>query len=202
MRRRFAECFFAAAWAILVLGCPQFESDFGIASEAGASIDASAAAAASDGAPIRDSAAADVPTTTSTEADATDDSSDASSDDINCGAPGYACVHGRHCSLGRCVPAWLPMTTVGAPLPRAAPGAAIGGELVIAGGSVNCKGSLGDAARYDPAADSWSMVPALNFPRSQHTLICSGAEVYAFWWFERLRQRFNTARNPRTVEAW
>jgi Kelch motif len=128
-----------------------------------------------------------------------------SSDDANCGACGYSCVDGRHCSKmmdaggARCSPAWLPVTTVGAPPARVAPGASLSGKLIIAGGSVSCSGSLASAGSYDPSTDTWSAVPDLGNARAQHTVVSSGSAVYVFG---GLSDCANGATQLASLERW
>jgi hypothetical protein len=119
--------------------------------------------------------------------------------DANCGACGYACVDGRHCSGGRCTPAWLPMTTTNAPTARSSPGASIAGKLIVAGGNIDCIGSLASAAAYDPSVDAWTNLPDLNSARSQHTVVSSGTAAYAFG---GLSDCANGGTQLGTLERW
>lgn len=80
--------------------------------------------------------------------------------DADCGAEGYACLNGRHCSSERCLPAWQDITPVGAP--SGAIGGAIeslDGKLAVFGGCDPAQGTgeapAAAAALYDPATDSW-----------------------------------------------
>jgi hypothetical protein len=213
----------AALLSILALGttgCPAFLSDdWRIASADGSLIDASDAGVAEAATADADTTLADASdagtvgdvtlgpdTNASTAPDGSPDSiwlsdalGDTSTDDANCGAVGYACVHGRHCSAGRCVPAWLPMTTVNAPTPRGTPGAVIDHKLIIAGGSAGGVPGLATAAAYDSDVDGWTALPDLNNARCAHTLVSSGSFVYAFG---GLSDCGNGATQIGTLEQW
>src|SRR6185369_10481567 len=64
----------------------------------------------------------------------------------NCGACGYDCKAGRACVDGRCTPAWMPVTSVGAPSPRIRHGVAsfVGRVLLSGGTNVDNTGAMND----------------------------------------------------------
>ena len=197
-----------AALSCVMAGCAQLLSDWSIGSDAGVRDDGSssgASAGSPDGSGSSSGVSAGGSQTSGTTSGGSGSSSGSSSGgsdavadagpdagldagcgslntDTNCGACGYTCVDGRHCSDRRCTPAWLPMTTANAPTARSAPGAAIAGKLIVAGGSADCTaiGSLASGALYDPSADAWTSLPDLNQARADHTLVSSGTTVYAF----------------------
>jgi hypothetical protein len=107
---------------------------------------------------------------------------DLQTDGNNCGDCGYRCMGGRACQGGRCTPAWLPISAVGAPTPRIrhAAAASNGRAMFLGGGRLDGTGSLADTFFYDPGSDSWSPGPALNQARCAPIAVAGGGNVYAF----------------------
>jgi hypothetical protein len=102
--------------------------------------------------------------------------------DANCGACGYACVNGRHCAAGRCLPAWQPLSIDGQPDPRTRHAAAVArGKYVVLGGTPVLGGVGTDSvAVYDPVTNSWSAAPSLNSARCAHDAVSTGSTVLTF----------------------
>lgn len=105
--------------------------------------------------------------------------------DSDCGAAGYACLNGRHCSGQRCLPAWQDISVVGAP--AGAIGGAVenlGGKIAVFGGC-SAEQQAGDfpsspSAVYDPSSDSWTPLDAPLVSR-QYAFSASGnGGVYLF----------------------
>ncbi|HTQ07177.1 MAG TPA: kelch repeat-containing protein [Polyangiaceae bacterium] len=106
---------------------------------------------------------------------------DLTSDENNCGACGYVCVHNRACVAGRCTPAWQALASENEPTSRTRHAAAvIDGKFVVLGGSHDGTGSLADVAAYDLATDQWSTLPDLQAARCGHIAVSTGSEIYAF----------------------
>lgn len=99
----------------------------------------------------------------------------------DCGACGYACVHGRACVGGRCTPAWLPLETTNAPEARSAHAAvAIDGKFIVLGGTLTGAAAVSTSAAYDLASDEWTNLAPLNSARCGHEAVSTGAEVLTF----------------------
>lgn len=108
---------------------------------------------------------------------------DTTAANANCGACGYACVHGRNCVASRCAPAWQTITTVNEPTPRTGhAAAALGGKLyVVGGGSSSSSAALDTGGIYDPAADSWdTTIPSMKKARCNHAVVSNGNKLFAF----------------------
>jgi hypothetical protein len=113
---------------------------------------------------------------------ACDATTDLSSSDAHCGACGFACAHGRHCVAGRCSPAWLPLSTTGAPAARTRHAAGfVAGKYVVAGGAPTSVGlGMTSAAGYDVATDTWSTLAPLSVARCAHEVVSTGTTLLTF----------------------
>jgi len=107
---------------------------------------------------------------------------DLGSSDQNCGACGYACVHGRHCSAGRCAPAWQSLSTTNAPLPRgrAAAGFVAGKYVLMGGAATRADVAMSTTHAYDVAADTWSQLAPLAVARCAHEAVSTGTSIVTF----------------------
>jgi hypothetical protein len=116
------------------------------------------------------------------DADVPTPCTDTKIDDANCGACGYACVHGRHCDAGRCLPAWQPLATDSAPAARTRHAAGfVGGKYVVLGGSPTNFGlGMSSTSAYDLDADSWSELVPLNDARCSQAAVSTGTEILTF----------------------
>jgi hypothetical protein len=108
---------------------------------------------------------------------------DLTASNANCGACGYACVHGRNCVASRCAPAWQTITQVGEPTPRTGhAAAAVGGKFyVMGGGDSSSAAALDNGGIYDPAGDSWdTTLPSMKKARCNHAAVSDGTKIYTY----------------------
>jgi len=108
---------------------------------------------------------------------------DLNTDVDNCGAVGYACVNGRSCNDGICVPAWQSINTYGAPTPRGVAGAGfVNGKYIFFGGCTeyNLNPSESSGGVYDPDLDSWDILSPLNEGRAQFSTVTTEDGVFVY----------------------
>ncbi len=83
----------------------------------------------------------------------------------HCGACGNDCLAGRSCAGGACSPAWVGMTSSGAPSAREHAAVAASGGLVFVWGGRDGSSDLADGGLYDPKTDVWKdIVPGDSTP--------------------------------------
>jgi hypothetical protein len=107
------------------------------------------------------------------------------SDPANCGACGTTCNVGRTCSTSKCAGGWIPM----APPPAGFAGreraayTTFNNKLFVFGGANASGTALGDAAIYDPATNTWTLVTAIAnapSPRWGATAVWTGTEILVY----------------------
>lgn len=81
--------------------------------------------------------------------------------------------------------AWSPISSINAPSPRSNHTAVWSGTVMIVFGGLNGQLStpyLNDGGVYDPAADSWTALPASGAPdpRANHAAVWTGSEMLVF----------------------
>ncbi|MSP26720.1 MAG: hypothetical protein EXR75_16580, partial [Myxococcales bacterium] len=73
---------------------------------------------------------------------------------------------------GTCVGAtleWTPLSSTGAPSPRALHSAVWVGDKMLVWGGEGMGGALGDGAAYDPGTDSWTAIASTGAPSPRHS---------------------------------
>lgn len=103
--------------------------------------------------------------------------------DSSCGALGYSCLNGRHCSSQRCEPAWQAIDDDGAP-----PGVVAGNLRPVDGKLVAFNGCesgththdspTASAGAYDPSSDTWASADAPTVPRYAASAASGNGGVY------------------------
>ena len=83
----------------------------------------------------------------------------------HCGACGNDCLAGRSCLSGACAPAWVAMSTDGAPAVREHAAVTSNAGKVFVWGGKGVQQDLGDGGLYDPDTDTWKLIaPAEGAP--------------------------------------
>jgi hypothetical protein len=107
------------------------------------------------------------------------------SDPAHCGVCTTACNVGRTCGASKCMGGWVPM----APPPSAFVGrnraahTSFNNKLFVFGGADVNNVALGDAAIYDPATNTWTLVTATTnapSPRWGATAVWTGTQILVF----------------------
>lgn len=105
--------------------------------------------------------------------------------DTDCGAAGYACLNGRHCSAGRCSPAWQDMNISSSPQGEIASNVeSIDGKIAVLGGCPS-SATTGDTPTsggglYDPVTDTWSAIASPSVPRQGGSSAAGNGGIYLF----------------------
>jgi hypothetical protein len=106
------------------------------------------------------------------------------SDPAHCGSCTTVCNVGRTCGTGKCAGGWLPMAPppAGFVARQKAAYTTFNDKLFVFGGADANNVALGDAAIYDPATNTWTLVTAPNAPspRWGATAVWTGAQILVF----------------------
>lgn len=107
-------------------------------------------------------------------------------DPKHCGGCGIDCGVGRSCAAGVCSPAWVPVSSVGAPAGRSraayAPLSGLG-QVFIWGGLSAAAVALDDGAIYDVATNTWTPVAKdanTPSPRVLASAVWTGDRVFVW----------------------
>jgi N-acetylneuraminic acid mutarotase len=96
----------------------------------------------------------------------------------DCGECGHECF--GDCKTGKCVGAWEPTATFGAPSGRSSHVAVwADNQMIVWGGRDNSGAALGDGGIYDPATRGWKPVSPANAPTARYkaTAVWTGTEM-------------------------